>query len=254
MPTSTGILPTKPKFPVTRPAKTPGKPAGLIPKKVMARPKFGKPYMTTRYVSPEQAKKIKVPKGKEREREKETKLLSKGGVFFLVEETVRDTLLKYPIKQYKIEVYGLGANRVKRILESSIGKEIHTESLNGNTFLKTENIQVKVYPNDVAKNSVQRRDFTINSVMYDLLEKRLFDPTNTGIQDIKDGTLRIVNKDLFRHRPDKVLKLLYLKKKLNFSIEQETEKLAKEVNPDSIPLQIKQIWQKRTKLLEEKTT
>ncbi len=70
------------------------------------------------------------------------------------------------------------------------------------------------------EEDAQRRDFTVNSIFYDPVQRKLIDYTG-GIQDIKDRVLRMIGdpKERLIEDPIRILRAIRLSHKLHFSIE-----------------------------------
>jgi len=80
---------------------------------------------------------------------------------------------------------------------------------------------------------VKRRDFTVNALLYDPLEKRIHDFVG-GIPDLKAGILRAVGEPLCRFTEDKlrVLRAIRFAANLGFDIEPETFRAVKQIAPE----------------------
>lgn len=83
-------------------------------------------------------------------------------------------------------------------------------------------------PNITLEQDLFRRDFTINSIAYDEDTHKFTDPYG-GIYDILTKTLRVTNPKAFKDDPLRLLRLFRFKVQLDFSIEQSTLQLAKEM-------------------------
>ncbi|MGB9857855.1 MAG: HD domain-containing protein [Dictyoglomaceae bacterium] len=70
---------------------------------------------------------------------------------------------------------------------------------------------------------VKRRDFTINAIFLDLNNFRILDPLN-GIQDIKEGKLRVCSKYSISEDPLRILRAFRFVSNLGFKIIPDTEK------------------------------
>lgn len=73
------------------------------------------------------------------------------------------------------------------------------------------------------EEDLSRRDFTINALAYDAIEKRLYDPFN-GIKDMKKGLIKTVGDPLERFREDglRPLRACRFAAQLEFKIENNT--------------------------------
>ena len=75
------------------------------------------------------------------------------------------------------------------------------------------------------EDDLQRRDFTINALAYDVLNREVIDLYD-GIQDIKDKTIRTVGVPEERFKEDglRILRAVRFFSEIGFEIEKETEK------------------------------
>ena len=81
--------------------------------------------------------------------------------------------------------------------------------------------------NDNVLDDIKRRDFTINSIFYNLNKKEILDPFN-GINDIKNKVLKTVDLNNFIDDPLRFLRLYRFMSLTGFSAEIELSKFAKE--------------------------
>lgn len=73
----------------------------------------------------------------------------------------------------------------------------------------------------------KRRDFTINSIFYDLNKKEFFDPCS-GIKDIKNKTIRTPDLNNLKDDPLRLLRLYRFYSQTGFKIENSLETFTKE--------------------------
>ena len=81
------------------------------------------------------------------------------------------------------------------------------------------------YKNDIV-HDYKRRDFTINSIFYNLNKDELFDPLN-GIYDIKNRILRTINLDNMLDDPLRFLRLYRFLAQTGFNIDNELNDFVK---------------------------
>jgi putative nucleotidyltransferase with HDIG domain len=81
----------------------------------------------------------------------------------------------------------------------------------------------EVHFSDKLEDDLKRRDFTVNSIAYDVLKDIIVDPYN-GQQDIKDKSLRAVGEATERFQEDalRMLRAVRFSCQLNFAISHET--------------------------------
>jgi tRNA nucleotidyltransferase (CCA-adding enzyme) len=79
-----------------------------------------------------------------------------------------------------------------------------------------------------------RRDFTINSIMIDILSEAVIDPYN-GIKDIRNGIIRATNKKAFIEDSLRVYRAIQFAARFMFSIDEDTKKLCKQIDLSTLP-------------------
>jgi len=90
---------------------------------------------------------------------------------------------------------------------------------------KTNYLDVSEALNNNIMQDASRRDFTINSIFYNLNKKEIFDPFN-GIQDIKNKIIKTSNLNNLKDDPLRFLRLYRFYSKTNFKIEKNLEEFA----------------------------
>ncbi|AIS52414.1 tRNA nucleotidyltransferase/poly(A) polymerase [Thermoanaerobacter kivui] len=161
---------------------------------------------------------------------------------YIVGGFIRDYLLG--VKNFDIDVVVEGdgvefANLLSRYLEGDI--VIH-EAFRTVT-LTYKNISIDVisarkeyydYPAVLPRiefsniyDDLARRDFTINTLAYDVVENKFIDYFN-GIQDLKTGVIRILHSKSFIDDPTRIFRAIRYSVRYSFAIESETERLLKE--------------------------
>ena len=78
---------------------------------------------------------------------------------------------------------------------------------------------------DIHKD-LQRRDFTINALGYDIQTKELIDITN-GLNDIKTGTISLISEQNILDDPLRILRAYRFSSKYDFKIDENTQKILK---------------------------
>ncbi|MFL8951341.1 CCA tRNA nucleotidyltransferase [Helcococcus kunzii] len=174
------------------------------------------------------------------------KVNSIGGTAYFVGGYVRDKIRGVENYDIDIEVHGISQNDLENILKSFgnvniIGKSFgiyNIEHKNLDIALPRKErkigeghkgFDVNVDPYLGVKNASKRRDFTINAIMQDILTGELIDIFN-GINDIKNGLIRFVNKESFIEDPLRVFRACQFASRFNYKITDETIKLCKNIN------------------------
>ncbi len=86
-----------------------------------------------------------------------------------------------------------------------------------------------VYPSTIIED-LNRRDFTVNAIALSIAKENfgeIFDPFN-GLEDIKQGLIRVLHKNSFVDDPTRIFRALRYKNRFGFRIEKKTKALMKE--------------------------
>jgi len=174
------------------------------------------------------------------------------GRSILVGGAVRDFCMKKKTaKDLDIEVFDINLEILESILQK-FGKLHAVGKTFGVVKLITENAEYDFslprYENKIGighkgfftradpsmsfKKAASRRDFTVNSIGYDLLKNQLLDPFN-GLEDIKKKTLRHIGPS-FSEDPLRVLRAMQFSARLEFEIAPETIKLCNDLNLEEL--------------------
>ncbi|MBQ3022025.1 MAG: HD domain-containing protein [Clostridia bacterium] len=169
-----------------------------------------------------------------------------GGTAYFVGGFVRDRLLEKENKDIDIEVHGISPDTLEKILDSvgnrmEIGKSFGVYSLCGTnidiamprketaTGTGHRDFKIDVEPFIGTQNAARRRDFTINSIMQDILTGEIVDHFG-GQKDLREGILRHVNSDSFSEDPLRVLRAAQFAARFNLEIAPETLALCKGID------------------------
>ena len=169
-----------------------------------------------------------------------------GGRTFYVGGYVRDRLLGIENKDIDIEVHGVVPEKLYDIL-SSLGEVL----IYGNSFgvyaLKGYDIDIAMPRKEKAigrghrdfeididpfighKEAARRRDFTINSLMEDVLSGEIVDSFN-GEDDLKKGIIRHIDDRSFVEDPLRVLRSCQFASRFGFEIAPETIELCRSID------------------------
>ena len=153
---------------------------------------------------------------------------------------VRDNLLKISSKDIDIELYGINSlEKVEKILSqfgkvNNVGKSFGVCKLIFNDldldFSLPRNdskvdsghkgFKVNINPSLDFKTASKRRDFTINSIGYDIVNKKILDPHN-GVKNLEDKILKAVDLNKFDEDPLRVLRAVVFSARFGLEIEQD---------------------------------
>jgi tRNA nucleotidyltransferase (CCA-adding enzyme) len=184
-----------------------------------------------------------------------------GGRALVVGGWVRDRLMGRDSKDIDIEVFGVPAGELRRILESFGRVETVGESFQ---VYKSGDIDVSLPrreskagrghrgfeitgdPTMTLVEAARRRDFTINAIAWDPLTGEYLDPYD-GRADIDRRLLRVVDPATFGDDSLRVLRAIQFAARLDFSLDEVTRALCRRTALDDLPAE--RIWGEIEKLL-----
>ncbi|MDO8064179.1 hypothetical protein [Candidatus Phytoplasma bonamiae] len=182
---------------------------------------------------------------------------------FIVGGAVRDFLLKKPFTDVDIttnllpeticEIFNVPIRRIRygsvKIFFENNYFEITTYRKEGK-YLDFRHPSSVIFIRDVQED-VKRRDFTINAILLDENDK-IFDYVD-GLTDLHNKIIRIIGNPYQKLTEDplRMLRIFYFKSKLNFSVEEKTEKALKENIALINKLKISFIFREFKKLLKQ---
>ncbi|WP_309384043.1 CCA tRNA nucleotidyltransferase [Cerasicoccus frondis] len=173
-----------------------------------------------------------------------------GGRAVIVGGAVRDALLGAEPKDLDIEVFGLPANQLERLLAAKFRIDQVGRSF-GVFIIKGLDIDValprrerkdgqghKAFaiegdPAMTFAEAAARRDFTLNAISWDPLTGELIDPAN-GQADLADGILRHVSHQ-FAEDPLRVLRAMQFLARFELRIAPETLELCRKIEAEDLP-------------------
>ena len=194
-------------------------------------------------------------------------LVSVGGRPYIVGGYCRDSLLGIPdSKDVDIEVFNMDPSEIKNAL-SGLGRAklvgesfgVFKISLGGTEFDVSlpridskvgrghKGIESSVDRNLSTRLASSRRDFTINSIMYDYVSKVLVDH-HGGVDDIKNKVIRHTS-DSFSDDPLRPLRAIQFASRLGFSIALKTTELCEDMKGKYWYLPKERVWTEWEKLL-----
>ncbi len=174
---------------------------------------------------------------------------SKGGRVYLAGGCVRDMLLGLNPGDLDIEVFGLReeelANALKtRFLTHKVGKSFGVFKLRGieadisiprleeKTGPKHTDFEISLKPDLEIREAALRRDFTINSMYWDLAHHELIDPYG-GKAALEQKILRHTS-DKFSEDPLRVYRAMQFVARFDLNADAATIELCKSMSPDNI--------------------
>lgn len=173
-----------------------------------------------------------------------------GGRAYCVGGCVRDALLGVEPKDVDVEIYGLDAEKIERILSKKFRFEIVGKSF-GVWILKGLDIDVSMPRTErktgighkafeivgdpflTPKEACARRDFTINAILYDILSGDIIDEFG-GMDDLKNKILRHTS-ERFSEDPLRVLRAMQFAARFNLDVAPETVELCSKIEMENLP-------------------
>lgn len=174
-----------------------------------------------------------------------------GGETYYVGGLVRDEILGKENKDIDIEVYGVTTEQLAGILSQfgkvdTIGSSFGILNIHGYdidvaqprkencTGRGHKDFEVFVDPFLSTKDACERRDFTINAIMKNVLTEEIVDHFG-GQEDLKAGIIRHVSDQTFSEDPLRVLRAAQFAARFGFEIADETVELAKNADLTALP-------------------
>lgn len=184
-----------------------------------------------------------------------------GGRALIVGGWVRDRLLGVASKDIDLEVYGLPAEPLRRVLESLGRVETVGESF---TVYKSGDVDVALPrreskigrghrgfvvqgdPTMSVEEAARRRDFTINAVAWDPVTGDYLDPFK-GRDDLEARLLRVVDPITFVDDSLRVLRAMQFVARFDLRVDPDTLALCRTIPLDDLPPE--RVWAEVEKLL-----
>lgn len=179
---------------------------------------------------------------------------------------VRDHILGRNSKDIDIAVYSshdtLNAGiRLAQNINNNSGKNIKTINDKGTAQIVINGIQVEFCPfrsevytansskpivkDGNLKTEVLRRDFTINSLLYNIKTGEIIDYTGNGIEDLRQGIIRTTNDPnvTFSEDPNRIMRAFRFMATLGFNLDETTKeyitKFSHTLNPSGRTKELK---------------
>lgn len=185
----------------------------------------------------------------------------------MVGGAVRDHILGIESKDLDVEVFGLSKSKLISILRefgkvSQVGRTFGILKLTVNnedfdfslprrdqkTGLGHKGFNIKTDPYMSFEQAASRRDFTINSMGLNILNDEIIDEYN-GARDLRNRTLRVVDKNTFVEDPLRVLRGIQFAARFNLKITESTLKIFKTLVESLHELPNERIFEELKKLL-----
>lgn len=196
-------------------------------------------------------------------------ILSQGGEVYIVGGSVRDELLGiHDEHDIDVEVYHMTYTALYKLLSkygkvNTFGKSfaiMQLDKLKGYDFAlprteikvgdKHQDFEIIVDPELPKEKAVQRRDLTMNALMYDYQRNCIIDLCG-GKQDIQDKIIRCVSSDTFVEDPLRVLRIAQFMSRFSMTVEKKTKMLCQQMVKDDLlkHLSIERVYEEYCKIL-----
>ncbi|MBP6002714.1 MAG: HD domain-containing protein [Pyrinomonadaceae bacterium] len=173
-----------------------------------------------------------------------------GGRAMLVGGCVRDEIMGIAHKDWDVEVYGIEPGKLREILDTIgevnvVGEAFAVYKIGNDLDVSIPRRERKVSgghrgfvvegdPEMSFDEACSRRDFTVNSILKDILTDEIIDPFG-GQVDIKRKVLRMVSRDTFAEDSLRVLRAAQFAARFEFEIDAETVAVCQTIDVTDLP-------------------
>lgn len=189
------------------------------------------------------------------------KISNAGGKLYEVGGCVRDKILGIPPKDFDYCVTGLDVQEFMNLFPQANvrGKDFPVFDLIGSEFAlaRTERkisnghkgFSISTDKTISIEDDLRRRDITINSMAFDVLEKKLIDPYG-GKKDCENKLVRATS-EAFCEDPLRVYRAARFAAKFNFTVEPHTLELMKSLREELPTLSVERVFEELRKAISE---
>ena len=155
----------------------------------------------------------------------DSKIFPKFTGAYLVGGSIRDMLCGRTPLDYDVAVVGDPLEFARQVARNTGGRLIEIGKP-GQTIIRVvgneNSIDISKAKEASIEDDLRARDFTINAMAFDLSSQRLIDPLK-GQQDLKDKTIRMVSKDIYKRDPVRLLRAFRIAAAFQFEFDPQTE-------------------------------
>ena len=172
-----------------------------------------------------------------------------SGRVYLVGGCVRSALLGEAVLDFDVEVFGLPADRLEKVLQllapvSRVGKAFGIYKLKGwpidvglprserKAGSGHRDFEIDIHPDMPVEQAARRRDFTVNAIYFDILAMQMCDPLG-GLEHLKQGRL-LHCSSRFTEDALRVLRAMQLAARLPAHVDPATCALASTLGPQEL--------------------
>lgn len=191
-------------------------------------------------------------------RELATQVAARGGRAWLVGGGVRDHLMGLPVKDWDVEVFGVPADDLVRLLRrlgrvDAVGRSFGVYKLRPRSARPEDpeidvsiprrdskvgpghrGIAVEGDPGMSTREAARRRDLTVNAILLDVLTGEIEDPFD-GRGDIARGVLRAVDRETFLEDPLRAVRVVQFAARLGFAPDPTLVELCRTADLHELP-------------------
>ena len=164
-----------------------------------------------------------------------------GGRAYVTGGAVRDQLLRKPVNDWDLEVYGLPEAALAEVIArfgsvKKVGGRFGVFVMQGIELALPQGPGFRVASDMATQEACRRRDFTINAMLWDPIQRDLLD-YHGGRIDLARGLLRQTDPETFAEDPLRVLRAARLAGQLGMRIAPETAAACRALAPslDDLP-------------------
>lgn len=164
---------------------------------------------------------------------------------YIVGGFLRDTVMNIVSDDIDIEVFGVDQELFKKIMQK-LDAVVLSEKFNVYNYkgidIALPRVETKVSKGyhgfdieitDDEFKATLRRDFTMNSLMYNILESKLYDFHN-GLDDIEDKILRVVDEKSFEQDSLRLVRAVRFMAQFSLNTDIKTKEILKKMNIEEL--------------------
>ena len=143
---------------------------------------------------------------------------------YIIGGSIRDLLLDRIPTDYDIAVTGNPKQIAEKIAKNISGRLVKMGKPGQMIIRVVSNdniIDISPLNGTSIEDDLKKRDFTINAMAYDLSSNQLIDPLGAQ-RDLKNKTVRMVSKDIFKRDPVRLLRAYRIAAEFQFEIDSQT--------------------------------
>ncbi len=176
------------------------------------------------------------------------KLSSFTNKAYVVGGALRDAYMGIKPKDLDVEIYGISPQKFERFTKDigalGVGKsffvykwkDLDISLPRSESKISSSHQGFEVRYCDDEKKASSRRDFTMNTLMFDIFSNKLLDFWG-GVQDIKTKTIRLIDEEKFAEDSLRILRGVRFSSQFAFDIDKKTLKVMQKMPLDEISSQ-----------------